>query len=169
MKTNYEGIDYGCGQANYDTKNNIRYGVISINEVLQAWADSAEPHYIYTCPYCGADLKKGIDAKRCPACYKKIDSDYDFDMLEPVSWFLDDGEYMAEQRQDDPDIFIVKSPYYTYAQFCSPCAPGACYLLSPLDHKADNNRCYCFGHDFFESGKAPYKVYSVETGEEITP
>jgi len=31
--------------------------------------------------------------------------------------------------------------------------------------RATPNACYCFGHDWFEDGKAPYPVYSVETGE----
>ena len=81
---------------------------------------------------------------------------------------LDDGEYKATEGQDS-DIFILKAPYFTYAQFCSPCAPGACYLRNELETPVDNNRAYCFGHDWFEGGKAPYRVYSVETGKEVIP
>ena len=68
----------------------------------------------------------------------------------------------------DSDVFILKAPYFTYAQFCSPCVPGACSLDSPMD--ADTGaKCYCLGHDWFESGTAPYAVYSVATGEEVQP
>ena len=80
---------------------------------------------------------------------------------------LDNEEYTAYQSQDDPDIFIIKSPYFTYAQYCSPCAPGAVYLMNPLSEKIDQNKGYCFGHDWFESGKAPYPVYDVKTGIEV--
>ena len=162
----YLGIDYGNGKTNIDLKTGIRYGVINQNEVLQAWCDSNEPFHIYNCPYCGSELTKGANAKRCPTCYKKIDPDVDFDMQEPVSFFLDDGEYKAEQTYDDPDIFIVKSPYYTFCQFCSPCAPGAGYLMNPMEGGV---KAYCFDHSFFDEGKAPYKVYSVKTNEEVLP
>ena len=50
----YVGIDYGLGRSNVDLANGIRYGVISQNSVLQAWADSAEPDYGEpSCPKCG--------------------------------------------------------------------------------------------------------------------
>ena len=84
-------------------------------------------------------------------------------------FYYDDGETQAEQSADDVDIFVCKSPYFTYAQFCSPCAPGAGYLLNPLTEPDPGNKAYCFGHDWFESGKAPYPVYSVETGELVRP
>lgn len=165
MGTEYKGIDYGRGLANIDNENGIRYGVISIHEVTQAWCDSSEANYIYTCPFCGSDLKKGQDAKQCPSCYKRIDPDRDFDCLDPSSFFIDDGEYLAEQGYDDTDIFIIKSPYYTYSQFCSPCAPGAGYLMSELATKDPDNKTYCFGNDFFDDGKAPYTVYRVSDDE----
>ena len=37
MKTNYIGFDYSGGKSNIDLKTGIHYGVISINEVSQAW------------------------------------------------------------------------------------------------------------------------------------
>lgn len=57
------------------------------------------------------------------------------------------------------DIFILKSPFYTLCGLCSPCAPNAGYLTSEGEYMT-----YCFGHDWFEGGKAPYTVYSVKTG-----
>jgi len=137
-----KGIDYGLGKTNIDLKNNIRYGVISQNEVLQAWCDSCEPVYP-----------------------DDVDLDED-DCIEPAGYIYQGDGYVCECG-DDGDIFVTKSLYYTYAQFCSPCAPGACYLMNPLDELDEGNKCYCLGHDWFESGKAPYKVYSVETNEEV--
>ena len=69
----------------------------------------------------------------------------------------------------DADLIVMKSRFFTYAQYCSPCVPGACNLDSPLEMPTENgsNCCYCLGHDFFEDGKAPYKVYSMLSGEEI--
>ena len=169
METDYKGIDYGLRQTNIDKNTGIRYGVIPHGEVGQAWYEGSEAFYVYYCPYCGEELKKGYEAKRCPACYKKINPDRDFDMQDPTSFYVDDGEYLAEQLYDDPDIFITKSPYFTYAQFCSPCAPGAGYLMNPLDKPDNGNKTYCFGHDWFEGGKAPYPVYSVKTGKLVKP
>jgi len=138
---------------NTDLKTGIHYGVISQNQVLQAWADSSEPFYHINCPYCGATLKKKFEAKRCPSCYKPL-SENDFDCLEPSSFFIDDKEYLAECGEDG-DIFILRSPFYTRCRLCSPCAPNAGYLLSPDPLGVE---AYCFGDDWFEE---------VETGEEI--
>jgi hypothetical protein len=40
--TTKRGIDYGNGMTNKDRDTGIRYGVISQNDVLQAWADSSD-------------------------------------------------------------------------------------------------------------------------------
>jgi len=136
-----KGIDYGLGNTNIDKENNIRYGVIHQNEVLQVWYDSSEP--IYPCESCEiTEEEKENDG--CCFC-------------EPIGFSVDNGKYIADS-DDYGDIFITKSPYYTRAQFCSPCAPGACYLTNPCD---DGEKAYCFGHDWFENGKAPYPVYRV--------
>lgn len=182
---------------NIDTETGIRYGVISMNEVLQAWADSSEPIYEYYCPHCGALLKKGCEARRCESCHKNINPDVDFDCLDPVAWAVDDGEYKAESFADDPDIFIIKSPYYTFCKLCSPCAPNAGYLksffvpmgrvreqlvlvkiISPSSYaeafrshaKAQGfYRAYCFSHDWFDEGKAPYTIFTVEGDLVVSP
>jgi hypothetical protein len=104
--------------------------------------------------------------------------------MEPIAWFIDNEEYKASSDSYG-DIFVIKAPYFTVAQFCSPCAPGACYLENPIDINpvSDSppkridiasrqylaNACYCFGHDWFDDAKAPYPVYSVETGELVNP
>ena len=144
--TENKGIDYGLGLTNIDHKKGIRYGVINFYEVLQAWADESESVFELYCPNCNAFLKKGFDAKRCPSCYKKIDAEEDFQYGDPCIFFLKKDGYLAFQGYDDPDIFIEKSPYFTYAQFCSPCAPGAGYLMKPLKEKDPNHKTYCFGY-----------------------
>lgn len=193
MKENYAGIDYGRGMSNIDHDTGIRYGVIHQNEVLQAWADSSEPDYgMPICPECGYEYKKAKDPKRCPDCGYVGD---DFWREEALGYYYVQDGYQAACG-DDEDIFITKSKYFTYAQFCSPCAPGAGYLMNPFVNywkntgtnqegimapedypddyklKAENAgypKVYCFDHDWFEDGKAPYPVFSVETGEIVLP
>ncbi len=77
----------------------------------------------------------------------------------------DDGT-KATCGGDFTDIFVLGSPYFTRAAFCSPCAPGACYLTDPCD---DGERAYCLGHEWFEDGEAPYPVYDVKTGLLVEP
>lgn len=140
MNTNYVGIDYGRGITNIDAKTGIRFGVIHQNNVLQAWADSSEPYY--------GELNEG----------EELD-----DFAEPLSFVYDGDGYTAES-DDYGDIFITKSPYYTTCAFCSPCAPGAGDVMATRE---DGIKTYCFDHDWFEGGKAPYPVYSVKTGKEV--
>ena len=133
------GIDYGRGVTNIDDKTGIRYGVINSKEVLEAWCHSSEPDFI------------------------ECREDEDNDCLEPLSYSVNNNEYQATCGEDG-DIFIVKSPYYTRCSYCSPCAPGAGWLMSP---NPKGVKAYCFGHDWFDSGVAPYPVYSVKTNKEM--
>jgi hypothetical protein len=176
----YKGMDYGMGKTNIDKSNNIRFGVISAHEIGQAWYDSSEPYYGEpTCPKCGNEAKESKGKYRkyehakyecsdyvCHNCKYVFGSESAFSD-EALSFSYADDGYKCFQSGDNNDIFIELSPYYTYAQFCSPCAPGACHLANPIEEKDENNKCYCFGHDWYEDGKAPYKVYSIETNEEI--
>lgn len=172
--TNYKGIDYSNGQTNRNRTTGLRYGVIPQHDVIQAWADSSEPYY-----------GKPTEVCKCPKCETKIASPETWgdtvvcecghafecelpDFAEPLSYHYESDGYAAECGEDG-DIFVVASPYFTYAQFCSPCAPGACYLRNSLSEPDPNNRAYCFGHDWFEEGVAPYPVYSVATGELVKP
>lgn len=145
--TNYAGIDYGLGMSNVDPTNGIRYGVIPQGEVLQAWADSSEAEY----PECESET-----------CEKQGYCECEF---EPLHFYFAEDGYEATCG-DDGTIFIIQSPYYTRAQYCSPCAPGAGYLLNPCDN---GPKTYCFGHDWFENGKAPYPVYKVSDDTLVTP
>ena len=59
-KTDYAGIDYGLGRTNIDD-NGIRYGVIPIHEVTQAWCDESEGFY-------GKPM--------CPTCFNEVMADF---------------------------------------------------------------------------------------------
>ena len=167
----YTGIDYGLGMSNIDHETGIRFGVIPVSDIEQAWCDSVDGDYgPPCCPACGEELPEGFGDTGACKCGHVVDWVGDECYGDsPLSWDLDDGKYRATQGGDDCDVFVLKAPYFTYARFCSPCAPGACYLRNPLDEKAEANKCYCFGHEWFEDGKAPYPVYRVDTGEEVKP
>jgi hypothetical protein len=173
----YLGLDYGLGRTNIDVKTGIRYGVISEHSVGQAWYDSAEPDYGEpTCGKCGnaacasdaapddiseSDWFEGKDYY-CEHCRRTFWSDDAFGD-EPNGFSYDADGYRLTTCLNS-DIMILESPYYTFAQFCSPCVPGAGNIDSPMP---DGVKTYCLGHDWFESGKAPYPVYSVKTGEMV--
>lgn len=181
MATTYHGIDYSLGKANFNQETGTHFGVIPAGDICQAWGDSSEDDYgDPTCPQCGNEVEdmpdrwrkrypknyadKGID-KVCRTCKTTFDNE-DCYGESPIAFTLDDGEYKAIQGGDDCDVFILASPYITHAQFCSPCAPGACYLRSPTDDSGP--RAYCFGPDWFdEEYPCPYPVYRADTGERV--
>ena len=170
------GIDYGLGSTNIDRETGIRFGVISQDDVLQAWADSSEPDYGEpTCPNCGREVIAHDGDKHgeyeghfadfaCESCEQSYETG-DCYGEEAIGWNYEGDGYKATDCLDS-DIMILKSPFYTLAMFCSPCVPGAGNLNSASD---DGVKSYCFGHDWFEEGAAPYPVYSVETGELVAP
>jgi hypothetical protein len=124
-------IDYGNGQTNIDPETGIRFGVISQNEVLQAWADSSEADYgDPTCGECGNAA---------------IPSD---------SEWLDDVK--------DADWYEGKD----YA--CLQCE--RCFWSDDAFGERENGaKAYCFGHDWFENGVAPYPVYRVVDDAAVEP
>lgn len=99
-----------------------------------------------------------------------------------------DDEYTID-KLDETDLFVAKSPYFTFAPECSPCAPGACYLRDGITEAKgarqeygagqfvefatmngkELHKTYCLGHDWFDGEVAPYAVYSVETGKLLLP
>jgi hypothetical protein len=102
------------------------------------------------------------------------------------SWLWEDEGYQLSNCLIT-DIFVGKSPYFTYAPECSPCVPNAGNLDSAFKGKAVPSgeyqgrgedllaeaqslgwmKTYCLGHDMFEGGNAPYPVWSVETGKHV--
>lgn len=178
-KTNYAGIDYGLGKSNVDTQTGIRYGVIACNACN---GNAVEDIYSN-----GTDLDFEEYIDQAKKAFFGAMEDYIGDESHLADLFNDHlrdaiGEgyentgdctrYLYEsdglklQVASDGDLWVLKSPYFTRAQFCSPCAPGAGYLANPCD---DGPKTYCLGHDWFDYSVAPYPIYSVETGEEIKP
>jgi hypothetical protein len=173
--------NYGSGDDNRDPVTKIRYGVIPPQDVYY-WNDVAEPADTPPmCPDCGRDVveynehnheryERSNGLRCCPdfACEncRHAMSDMDVHYADDcVPMILDDGDYKAHETPGR-DVWVVRSPFFTYAEFCSPCAPGALYLLNSVE-PCEDMRAYCFGPDMFKDDKPPYDVYSVETGELI--
>jgi hypothetical protein len=178
------GTDYGNGQANINPETGIRFGVIPVNALAgEAWdsleAQYGDPH----CPKCGNEVKaeasdddpdtSDYERKRgacgdyhCDDCRLLFDGEDAFPD-EVTGYLLDSDGYKGIVHCNDGDLFVTESPYYTHATFCSPCAPGACYLLTPTNKQGP--RAYCLGHDWFEGDKAPYPVLRVSDGSFVKP
>lgn len=181
-----------CSTVNRDNETGIRYGIIPVHALNEYALESFEPDYgTPHCPKCGNDAitipSHGEERDNgvtiivdMPAAYEDYETarheciDYACESCEylfgsesafsdePVGNTLDDGTYQGKLDSSN-DVWIFKSPYYTFAQFCSPCAPGAGYLANPCD-KDTGAKSYCLGHDWFEDGAAPYPMYLVEDG-----
>lgn len=67
------------------------------------------------------------------------------------------------------DMFVLQSPYYTYAQYCSPCVPGAGNLDHPMTPESGAPKCFCLDASWFENNKAPYRYWRVKDDSEVQP
>jgi hypothetical protein len=159
------GIDYSgpLGTCNRNPDTEIRYGVIPLGALGEFAHESFEPHYDATCGHCGDDWPENLDTPAdCPACGEHVRDGEQYGD-EPSSQICDEHGYQANLDSSD-DAWFTLSPYFTRAAFCSPCAPGACYLTSPCE---DGERAYCPGPEWFDD-EPPYPIYSVATGERVT-
>lgn len=203
MKTPYPGLDYsGPGSMTNRDQNRpeLHYGVISCNSLMpEAIYEAQEFEYPppndIECPECGAMVKAKDwgETVECPNedCeYHQEGFEVEMpDMMEPCGWSIDDGEYKIIDCLDN-DAMVVKSPYYTYAQFCSPCVPGAGNLDNPylpemdglkakvlpetfrkLAESAGFPKTYCLGYDWFdEYNPCPYPVmFRVDDDTPVLP
>jgi DNA-directed RNA polymerase subunit RPC12/RpoP len=179
--TDYAGIDYGLGTTNLNAETGIRYGVISQHSInpdcLEDFEDEyGDPH----CPKCGSEVpaltaENDVDEELpqysggcadyiCVACGHTLDSQDVFPEERIGFSYRKDGYKMSECL--DSDIFVYASPFYTWAQLCSPCVPGAGNLDNPMESGAGGAKTYCLGHDWFEDG-APYAVFDVKTDKQV--
>lgn len=180
MSGNYIGIDYGLGKSNVDPSTGIRYGLIAINSCNQFIWDTLEADYGEpTCPDCGSEVedynasiadneiapytypKYGCADYMCSDCQKVFDT-AEVWPEEPNGYFFDDDGYSLVSGFDSTELFVLKSRYYTHAQFCSPCAPGAGNLNHYIE---DGPKTYCLDSTWFDDDECPYPYWSVETDE----
>ena len=159
-QSTYSGIDYGMGSVNVDTETGIRYGVINANKLAFDFWETVENDGT------DVDYKQAMDdiAQELESAIKSVLSDYTVicDYREAAQGVMDsmiieyespgdctryhyEDEGLIFQTCSDGDIFVIKSPYYTFCSFCSPCAPGAGFLGSDGNVKA-----YCLGPEWFD-------------------
>jgi len=161
------GIDYGMGLANIDRETGIRFGLISQHSIMPEALAELEPIYVRACPKCGEEISddaptvytRGKGGRiECPACSYWIPED-ELTGDDPQGYTYTEDGYHLSSGTDGFGIFVEKSPFYTFARFCSPCAPGAGNLDS---HDPDGVKTYCLGVDWFDSDSpCPYPVYNV--------
>lgn len=176
-----KGIDYSMGMANFDRETGIHYGAISQYSIMMEAMEDFE--YIYdgpNCPKCGEDVESIPDNIEDFEGYEEAEHEMAEYVCHKCKYVFGSESAYAEEssgfkyEQDgyiltdllDTDIFVLRSPYYTYTQFCSPCVPGAGNLDNPMP---DGVKTYALGHDWFENGRVPYPLYDVKTGEEVLP
>ena len=176
--TDYAGINYGFG-SNYDRETGISFGVCYANELPNwDWESDVDEEFGRHCPHCGDELTdeepeddhpvldfeddedEDEGDERCPSCHRMFWRDDSHDESPSSSTLT--GEYEGFVTGDDHTIFVTKSPYFTYCQYCSPCMPGAGNLANFCDK---GPATYCFGPDMFD--EQPYPIFSVETGEQV--
>lgn len=182
--TPYPGIDYGFGQSNIDYKTGIRYGVISSHSVDPDAYSDMEPEYGDPhCPSCGNPVKASDDDSLseevtgadwfdhkdyvCVDCEQCYWSEFCFPE-EALGYSYDRDGYKLTDCLDT-DIFVLESPYFTYAQFCSPCVPGAGNLDTPMP-EGQGAKCYALGLDWFDDDNpCPYKssLWRVADGSKV--
>lgn len=124
----------------------------------------------------------------CASCEHTLDSSAAFPD-EAIGWSIEetDQDHQSDSPEHpnanvtllvvdclDSDALVIKSQFYTYAKFCSPCVPGACSLDSPLSlqkifprydrSSQEPVRCYCLDTSWFDSDRpCPYPYWDVVT------
>lgn len=151
------GIDYGMGRTNINRETGIRYGVISCDSVMpEALSDFEGDYGEACCPKCGnaaiefsafeGDVETFEEAPGC-ADYVCELCEYVFDSQDAFSeeaqgfTYEQDG-YKLTMGTDGFGVFVLNSPYYTLAAFCSPCAPweaGSAYHIAALAYLQQHN------------------------------
>lgn len=163
---------------NQDLKTLIHFGCISARELI----DSGETFYEQASDTRYADIIETIKTT-LEELSEYVDEETRAEMMElaennfnesyesegaPLELNRDDVLIM-QGGGDDSDIFVIKSLYYCWAPPCSPCAPGAGYLMSADKNKNGRHhpfKTYCLDSSWFPGGKAPYKYYEVDSDEE---
>ena len=164
--TNYAGIDYGHGKTNIDNETGIRYGIISVNSLVDWIYEEFEAVYTLCCPHCGNELLKDLSFSDkdnngdgtfcCPHCQKIIEDGEQYGD-EPDGWIYEKEGYQLEMNRSNK-IVVTKSQFYTHAQFCSPCFPGGGHLENPCE---EGPKTYCLGSEWFDEGNPEYPVFKV--------
>jgi len=171
-------IDYGMGQSNCDQATGIRYGVIPLSDLAshafnEIQSNGIDEGYEDFMSAMKDDLSSAIKDALEDYCSnfdaKDIaqdiisDLDLNYESTGDCTRYSYDKDGLILQLCSDGDIFVIESPFYAMASYCSPCAPGAGYLRTEGDVKT-----YCLGPDWFDSdNQMPYQCFSVADASEV--
>lgn len=141
-------------------------------EFAEHWAENVGNVYQNFSPEVRAEkMESALDSiptkdYYCLDCAHGFCSDEAFS--EPLGYTYDAAGIVCESAFDNTELFVTKSPYFTFAPFCSPCAPGACSADQGTTDPEDQTggKCYCLPEDWFDDeNPCPYCYWSVQTGE----
>jgi hypothetical protein len=172
---------------NFDETTGIRYGVISPHSISSFALDDIYNNGTDT--ICESGKQELLDDIKqfCEDHYLKFDrintdsfEDQYYEHYENSDGQMDysDNEYTLHVSGDNFGIFVMRSPYYTYCRGCSPCAPGAGDLDSPMTSydgpiSTNYDKALCLAPDWFDkeeseySRKIPYRVFRVDNDQEV--
>jgi hypothetical protein len=155
-KETYRGIDYSLGKSNVDLETGIHYGVLSQNDLSSFAWDDVYNH--------GEDVAFREALEEYLSANEGDEDELTQEFAD--SWESDISGYVYEREGlhlafTETEVMVLKSPYVTYGQFCSPCFPGAVNLDVPMD-KDNGVKAYCLPADWFdEYSPCPYQA--IET------
>lgn len=165
--------------ANYDAATGIHYGVISLHspnpDALQDIYDNGDNlSHAAAIEQVKGELRSamqrvleayGVDRMTddaTDAAWEAVEQEFNDHYEEQEDTYqYRQGGYVLQTSS--LGIYVIKSPYYTFAAACSPCCPNAGDLNTP---RSGGLKTYCLGADWFDMyNRVPYPVYSIETGE----
>jgi hypothetical protein len=177
---------------NFDENTGIRYGIVSPHSISSFALDDMYQNGTDTICESGKqelldDIKQFCEDHNLN--FDRIDTnsfeDQYYEPYENPDGQMDysDSEYDLHVSGYNFGIFVMRSPYYTYCRDCSPCAPGAGSLDSPVDPvnldlstlEHISGKTLCLGYEWFDqdndqySRKIPYRVFRVDNDEEVLP
>ena len=152
---------------NYDANTGIHYGVIPAHVMGEAWYEESQPHYTPTCGYCGTPEPTMNDDDTATCVNDNCGQTFPQDQAygdEPDSIAYEDSEY--EMVQDSMgDVFVIRSPFFTFCRECSPCAPNAGYITGQT-FNSTGLKTYCPGPEWIrDTDTTIIAIYSVETDQ----
>jgi hypothetical protein len=170
-------IDYGRGLVNIDTETGIRYGVVHMNSLDNAWDRMEQGTNLDFEEYkehirnrLARAIDGVLDDEGLDQCNMSAD-DYAAEIVDSLEFdrYENNGDFVRYELEEDGlnlrttnrgDLFVIKSPFYTLARFCSPCAPGAGDLYAARDGGV---RTYCLPADWWS--ECPYPIYRCDNNQ----
>ena len=145
---------------NYDEETRIHYGVIHCQHVIEMWMEkSIDVYENEKCKECGKEIVPF--SSTCENCKAEIEEDV-WEGIEPIGHEYWNGKYLMTAG-DNMDVFVIKSPYYTWCRPCSSCTPNAGYIIDQTE-EGEGIKTYCPGPRWYEDG-VKVRMWKVENGE----